>query len=268
MRYLRNISKNNILFIEIDTRPIGEFEDLDDLAKSLWTQPPSEFESLANFFPEFSYIKSICIGKITEEGFKTYLFDGDEKELLPKFCRALEAIYAKNLNTLLCGYKLKQFIIPYLLKKCIVHRVTPPVLIDVVGKKPWEVLHVDLFEIWQNIGYYGSRISNVLYATGLPIPNGVEHPCNRQESYSKDMLQTITNLMLLMRNEEVIDFSVAEQDEDEIQPAGLLEQLYAQKGEITEEQEERLKELMSTLNKDEKKIADEILKSIKKIKKK
>jgi DNA polymerase elongation subunit (family B) len=266
MRYLKNIDKNNALFIELDTRPLAPYVDLGKDHKDLWTGSAADFESSAGFYPEFSTIKSIAIAKVVDGEVKTYSFAGDEKELLTLFARATENLYAKNPNTVLCGYKLKQFIIPYLIKKCVSLRVDIPLLLDVVGKKPWEVHHVCLYEVWQGIGYYGSKIENVLLSVGLPIPAGVSNPAVRDDPHATEMLRTVINLFQIMRNEDVFDFSVAPgtETEQEIKPAGLLEQLYAQKGTITKEQEARLKELMSTLNTGEKKIADEILKSIKK----
>jgi len=273
MKLIDNINTDNLIFIEVDSRPLSKsYEGLSPDHKRLWTAPEDNFAATAGYIPEFSYIHSVAIAKIVDGELKTYSFsaeeDADDKEniILTKVTAALDNLYSKNLNTFLCGYKLKSNVIPYLIKKCIIHRIKTPALIDAVGKKPWDIKDIDLFEIWQNIGYSGSKLENILFALGLPIIEGMFHPHYREDPHATQMVQTLANVFRILRREEIFDFSVppSSPENEQIKPAGLLQQLYAQKGKITKEQEQKLTEIMNTLDERETQIAEEILKSIKK----
>ena len=72
----------------------------------------------------------------------------DEKTLLVDFFDMLNTYYAKSTN-LLCGHNIKEFDIPYICRRAMVHGLVLPDILDLQGKKPRENNHVDTLELWK-----------------------------------------------------------------------------------------------------------------------
>jgi uncharacterized protein YprB with RNaseH-like and TPR domain len=66
----------------------------------------------------------------------------------------LNTHYDKNFHKL-CGHNIKEFDVPYICRRAMVHGLTLPTIIDSAGKKPWEVSHIDTMELWK----FGDRKS-------------------------------------------------------------------------------------------------------------
>src|SRR5690606_17979450 len=52
-------------------------------------------------------------------------------------------------DIVLCGHNIKEFDLPYICRRMIIHQVAIPSLINAMGKKPWEVKHLDTMEMWR-----------------------------------------------------------------------------------------------------------------------
>ena len=74
----------------------------------------------------------------------------DEKEVLQSFAGILQKnFYDPNLHSL-CGHNIREFDIPYLCRRLAVHGLELPPLLNLGGKKPWEVKYVaDTLELWK-----------------------------------------------------------------------------------------------------------------------
>jgi predicted PolB exonuclease-like 3'-5' exonuclease len=157
----------NTLFIDIETASgKSDFSMLSPKMQALWmrkakTLPnPNQLsiEDLyferAGLYAEFG--KIICIGMgflyhDKEHGLsfkvKTIASD-DEFDLLKEFIDFVNRTY-KNKELSLVAHNGKEFDFPYLCRRMLVHALEIPKQLQLAGKKPWEVVHLDTMELWK-----------------------------------------------------------------------------------------------------------------------
>lgn len=70
----------------------------------------------------------------------------------------------------LCGHNIKNFDIPWLVKRMVMNNVAVPVQLQVWGKKPWELTYLDTSDLWA-LGSWNSYISLDLLSASLDIPS-------------------------------------------------------------------------------------------------
>ncbi|MFA0962435.1 3'-5' exonuclease [Roseivirga sp. BDSF3-8] len=157
----------DIFFIDIETVScVEEYGLMPPRLQKLWDKKASIIKNeeelsqsefffrKAGIFSEFGKVVAIAIGYITqEEGSGPFglrvkgLADDDEAALLLAFKGLLEKSARKNL--LLCGHNGKEFDFPYLSRRMLVNGIPLPHILDVAGKKPWEVAFLDTMEMWK-----------------------------------------------------------------------------------------------------------------------
>ena len=177
---------HNILFLDIETvSQYRAFDEVPDEWKGLWRhkaesllrdkQPatPEEIYGRSAIYAEFG--KIICIscgivsGPPTDRKLTLKSFSGDdEKSLLTGFADLLRK-WAPDHSKYLCAHNGKDFDFPYLCRRMIIHSVTIPAVLNISGKKPWEVQHIDTMDLWK-FGEYKSFVSLNLLARTLGIP--------------------------------------------------------------------------------------------------
>jgi hypothetical protein len=124
---------------------------------------------MAGIYAEFGKIICISLGFINGEEFRIKSFYGDdEKVLLNEFITLVNSNYASP-NKLLCAHNGKEFDFPYLARRIILNGLELPSLLDIAGKKPWEVQHLDTMVLWK-FGDYKSYTSLALLAHVFDIP--------------------------------------------------------------------------------------------------
>ena len=175
----------NILFLDIETVPFfPTYADLPENWRKLWDKKADslkkeENESAASIYPragiyaEFGKIICISVGflKVADgkEQFRMKSFYGDdEKQLLTEFADLLNRYFNKEHHRL-CGHNAKEFDIPYIARRMVINGVRLPHLLDISGKKPWEVQHLDTMEMWK-FGDVKSYTSLALLAAALNVP--------------------------------------------------------------------------------------------------
>jgi predicted PolB exonuclease-like 3'-5' exonuclease len=181
------ISKLNleyILFLDIETVPETEhFNELSDAKKELWELKTKyqrkeefsaeEFYDRAGIWAEFGKIVCISVGYFKNQGdvrqFRTTSFYGDEITILKDFKNLLETHYNDN-RYLLCAHNGKEFDFPYIARRMIIHNISLPNKLNLFGKKPWEVPHLDTLELWK-FGDYKTYTSLKLLTNVLGIPS-------------------------------------------------------------------------------------------------
>lgn len=182
---IKKINLKNLLFLDIETVPeLASFEDLTEEKKKLWelkTQykrqeefSPEEFYDRAGIWAEFGKIVCISVGYFAYKGesrkFRITTFHGDEKELLLEFKNLLSSYFSLPQH-LLCAHNGKEFDFPYIARRMLIHNIELPLKLDLFGKKPWEVPHLDTLELWKfgDFKHYTSLklLTNVL---GIPSP--------------------------------------------------------------------------------------------------
>jgi 3'-5' exonuclease len=78
-----------------------------------------------------------------------------------------------NPNTFaLCGHNIREFDVPYICRRLLVNGLPFPKLLDITGKKPWEVKHlIDTLELWKfgdNKNFTSLKVLTALF--GIPSP--------------------------------------------------------------------------------------------------
>ena len=181
----------NILFLDIETVScVGSYEELNDNFQALWDrkaaslQPMSTMSSSDLFFEraaiyaEFGKVIVIGLGFVTfdETGqptLRTKALQGhDEKTLLLAFKELLATGFPQE-GLRLCAHNGKEFDFPYLCRRMLVHDISLPPVLDIAGKKPWEVAYLDTMELWK-FGDRKSFTSLHLLATLFGIPSSKE----------------------------------------------------------------------------------------------
>ena len=181
---IRKLNLEHILFLDIETVPQHEsFDMLDDDFKKLYADKtrylrkeehtPEEYYDRAGIWAEFGKIVCISVGyfKITGDGrsFRTTSFFGKEEELLIQFKNLIETHFNSSRH-LLCAHNGKEFDFPYIARRMIIHGIELPYKLNLFGKKPWEVPHLDTLDLWK-FGDYKHYTSLKLLTKILGIPS-------------------------------------------------------------------------------------------------
>jgi uncharacterized protein YprB with RNaseH-like and TPR domain len=178
------LNPDEILFLDIETVPqYKSFEELTDIYKTLWDKKSSTFRKpdetapevygRAGIYAEFGKIICISTGYLylneNEQCLRLKSYYGhNEKELLFDFAQMLNT-FSKKKNVQLCAHNGKEFDFPYIARRMLINGITLPRVLDIAGKKPWEIGFVDTMELWK-FGDYKSYTSLELLATVFNIP--------------------------------------------------------------------------------------------------
>ncbi|MDR1681755.1 MAG: 3'-5' exonuclease [Prevotellaceae bacterium] len=160
-----DLNFEQILFVDVETVPqYATYADMPETTKSLWEkktahirtegQTAEEFYERAGIWAEFGRIICISAGFIYRREEQRVLrlksFAGhNERELLQGFCRMLEMFFIKKKNALLCAHNGKEFDFPYIARRLLINGLPLPNVLDVAGRKPWEVSFLDTMELWK-----------------------------------------------------------------------------------------------------------------------
>ncbi|MFI5196399.1 MAG: 3'-5' exonuclease [Chitinophagales bacterium] len=185
MEYLKGI-----LFIDIETVPTQpDFSLLSERMKAEWarkakliksgneenTDPATLFGERAGIYSEFAKVVCIGFGSLLHQdnGWKMRLkslVNDDEKALLHDFCEVVSKFSKHYKDLRFCGHNIKEFDIPFLCRRMVINGISLPACMQVSGKKPWEVSHLDTMEMWK-FGDHKNFTSLSLLAEILGIPS-------------------------------------------------------------------------------------------------
>jgi hypothetical protein len=228
---IEKIRLDNILFIDIETVPCEDnFGVLDVEMQQLWDQKTQyqrkddftaeEFYDRAGIWAEFGKIICISAGYFTTKAdvknFRVTSFFGDEVKLLNDFNNLINNHF--NLTQhVLCGHNIKEFDIPFLARRMIINRIAIPNKLNLFGKKPWEIPHLDTLELWK-FGDYKNFTSLKLLTKilGIPSPKGdidgsqvghvyyVEKDIDRIITYCEKDVIAVAQIFLRFRQEDLL----------------------------------------------------------------
>ena len=95
-------------------------------------------------------------------------FSGDdEKKLLEEFGEIFNR--PKLRDVILCAHNGKEFDFPYIARRMLINQIEIPTILQLFGKKPWEIQHLDTMELWK-FGDYKNYTSLDLLANVFEIP--------------------------------------------------------------------------------------------------
>ncbi|HEY9490058.1 MAG TPA: 3'-5' exonuclease [Chryseosolibacter sp.] len=177
----------DILFIDIETvASTDDYSTLDERMKVQWSRranffrrdgPLSDeelFHERAGIYAEFGKIVCIAVGRFVDNesgelGLKTKVYsDHSEPNLLLCFKQMIEKFDASNLR--LCAHNGKEFDYPYLCRRMLINSISLPAVLNLSGRKAWEVPHLDTMELWK-FGDYKHFTSLDLLAALFHIPS-------------------------------------------------------------------------------------------------
>jgi uncharacterized protein YprB with RNaseH-like and TPR domain len=222
---------NNILFLDIETVPEQEYYDqLDSDMQQLWEQKTQyqrkedvsgeDFYERAGIWAEFGKIITISVGyfvnKADIRNFRVTSFWGDEKKILNDFSNLLNTHF-NGAQHLLCGHNAKEFDIPFIARRIIINGMVLPNKLNLIGKKPWEVPHLDTLELWKFGDYkHFTSLKLLTKVLGVPSPKDdidgsevarvfyEEKDIDRIITYCEKDVIAVAQIFLRLRSEELL----------------------------------------------------------------
>ncbi|MGX1928199.1 3'-5' exonuclease [Flagellimonas sp. 2504JD4-2] len=228
---LRKLDLENILFLDIETVPEKpNFTDLDESSQVLWEQKSKyqrkdeitaeDFYDRAGIWAEFGKIICISVGYFTLKGdlrnFRVTSFSGEEEHLLKQFKQLLLDHFSKAKH-LLCAHNGKEFDFPYIARRMVIQGIDLPFKLNLFGKKPWEVPHLDTMELWKFGDYkHYTSLKLLAHVLGIPSPKEdmdgsmvkdvfyIENDLDRIITYCELDVITTAQVLLRLQNEKLL----------------------------------------------------------------
>lgn len=233
------------LVLDIETASISkDFKDLSVESQLFWKKkalnlrrhenktevdlgPEVLYHQKAAIFAEFGKVICISVGIFEiDEGIKSFrvksFYGDDESEILNSFQTLLNDYFYDKYHHTLAGHNLKEFDIPFLCRRMVIHGMKLPNLLRIQGARPWQVPHLlDTLELWK-FGDYKNYASLDLLCDTLSIPSPKDKMDGSQvsEAYwngqlddvkvycEKDLVATARVLLRLMGGESLDDSQV------------------------------------------------------------
>ena len=184
---LEKVNLEKVLFLDIETAPqTYKIEDLDEAKKNLFISKTrfihqgegdaieKAYNDRSSIFAEFGKIICISVGFVHTNSIgekqirmKSFYHD-DEETLLHQFVDLLNDKYNTPYH-ILCGHNAKEFDFPYICRRLLINGIKLPNILDIAGKKPWEISHLDTMELWK-FGDYKSFTSLPLLCNIINVP--------------------------------------------------------------------------------------------------
>jgi len=233
---LERLDLSKVLVLDIETVPQQpQFNALNEKWQSLWEKKATflkknedetahDIYNRAGIYAEFGKIICISVGFFSRSGnnwqFRVKSFYSDDEALLLKEFNTLLERYFNQSGNLLCGHNAKEFDFPYLCRRMLINGISIPEILDIAGKKPWEVPHLDTMELWK-FGDFKSYTSLELLATAFNIPTPKddidgsmvwkvywqEKNLERIATYCQKDVVTVAQLLLRFRGEKLLQDS-------------------------------------------------------------
>lgn len=232
---INTINKYNILFLDIETVSASKnYKALSSSFQNLWDKKQANiirnteisadegYEQKAALYAEFGKIVCISCGYLSKEDNKEVLriksFYGDnETKLLTEFAELLKTNYNDFQNETICGHNIKEFDVPYICRRMLINGIKLPEILNIHGKKPWEVNFIDTLQLWK-FGDYKAYTSLNLLATLFKIPTPKDDidgsmvgsvywkdkDLDRIKTYCQKDVVTVVRLFQKFNNEEFV----------------------------------------------------------------
>lgn len=228
---LKKIPSHKVLFLDIETVPaVGDWNELSPEWQSLWAKKVEKqlaggetaedfYGQRAGILAEFGKIICISCGIISNENtIRIKSFYGDhESQVLKAFNETLSGKYFSS-DLILCAHNGKEFDFPFLARRMIINEIELPQALNLQGKKPWEIPHLDTMELWKFGDYKHYTSLNLLAAVlGIPTPKDdidgsqvasvyyEEHDLERIKNYCEKDVLTVAQIFRKFRGESLLE---------------------------------------------------------------
>ena len=174
---LESVQLSKILFVDIETvSGEKEFNSISSRLQPIWQKRAKGILRLPNvndvtdddlnhtykdraaIYAEFGKIVCISVGYIKFEKesnqrqlrIRSFANATDEKQLLEDFSAMINQYFNDPERFWICGHNIKEFDIPYLCRRLMIHQIESPTILRLAGKKPWETKHLlDTLNLWK-----------------------------------------------------------------------------------------------------------------------
>ena len=229
---LHKLNLNDILFLDIETVPLHQqYSELSAEAQMLWEEKTryqrkeefsaEEFYDRAGIWAEFGKIVCISVGYFSfrhqQRTFRVTSFIGEEKNLLEDFGRLVNEHFSRP-NKLFCAHNGKEFDFPYISRRMIINGIEIPQKLQLFGKKPWEIPHLDTMEMWKFGDYkHYTSLKLLAHILGIPSPKDDidgsevrnvfynEGDIDRIATYCEKDTITVAQILLRFRNDTLLN---------------------------------------------------------------
>lgn len=229
---LHKLNLDDILFLDIETVPLHQqYSELSAEAQMLWEEKTryqrkeefsaEEFYDRAGIWAEFGKIVCISVGYFSfrhqQRTFRVTSFTGEEKSLLEDFGRLVNEHFSRP-NKLFCAHNGKEFDFPYISRRMIINGIEIPQKLQLFGKKPWEIPHLDTMEMWKFGDYkHYTSLKLLAHILGIPSPKDDidgsevrnvfynEGDIDRIVTYCEKDTITVAQILLRFRNDTLLD---------------------------------------------------------------
>lgn len=186
------------LFVDIETVPIARYlkdapeglqklfmkrmasqlQDPEGSQDTVGLQYEQLWQQKAAFYAEFCKIVCISFAGIKEQEdgpiLKVKSLVGNEREILHLFAGMLDKLNLKD--STLVGHNSKEFDFPLLIRRMIINFVPIPPILNVAGKKTWEMALEDTMVMWSGPAWnYKCSLELLAEVLGIPTPKADLH---------------------------------------------------------------------------------------------
>ena len=228
-----DVRLEDILFLDIETIPqTYSFNELTKDFQEFWEKKSRYFRKenetagdayeRAGIYAEFGKIICISVGFVYfKNGDKHFriksLFGDDEKILLKDFVSLINDFSNKK-KIHLCAHNGKEFDFPYLARRILINDIKLPTILNVAGKKPWEVSFLDTMEMWKFGDYkHFTSLDLLTHLFNIPTPKDdidgsmvakvyyEDHNLERIVRYCEKDVVAITQLYLKYKSLDILE---------------------------------------------------------------
>jgi predicted PolB exonuclease-like 3'-5' exonuclease len=171
-----------MLFFDIET--CGRYSSYEELLTNdpegahIWEKkskrlqygnPAKGWDEKVALFPEFGRIVCLSYGiwKNGDMAVST-IQEEDEEKMMKLIAGLFHKAGSNGLSP--TGWNIKNFDIPWVQRKLVMHGINVPQSISTHNKKPWEVGIIDLKEMWKGFSSLDVTFEEAAYSLGIPTP--------------------------------------------------------------------------------------------------
>jgi 3'-5' exonuclease len=192
---------DKVLFIDIETVPEHpDFSMVSEETQHLFEEKTKyqrkddfsteEFYDRAGIWAEFGKIVCISVGFLTfkneERQLRIRSFYGEEADLLKDFSQLVETYFSTS-EHFICGHNIKEFDLPFIGRRMLIHNLPLPEPLRLYGKRPWEIKHLDTLELWKFGDYkHYTSLKLLTHVLGIPSPKNDIDGSQVKEVYYKE----------------------------------------------------------------------------------
>jgi len=137
---------------------------------SSWTgNIDADYKNNVSLFPEFGRVACVSYGIWRDGKIEvSTIDDSNEYDLLKKTANLFAKAGASGLTP--TGWNVKNFDVPWLIRRMLMQGITVPQALSTYDKKPWELNIFDLKEYWKSGSSLDVTFEEAAYGLGIPTP--------------------------------------------------------------------------------------------------